>query len=177
MMRLAFAVLAAVALAGCDRMDRQSRYDSYEASTLFPEGTSLQTAPDGTVAQDEPFWTAALSERPTMTAELLRRGRERYGIYCVPCHDQAGYGNGVVPSRGFPHPPSFHDARLRDASEAYFVEVITNGHGVMYSYADRVAPSDRWAIAAYIRALQLSQRAPAELLSNDDRNALDRGMP
>ncbi|HET9749860.1 MAG TPA: cytochrome c [Casimicrobiaceae bacterium] len=89
----------------------------------------------------------------------LERGRERFDIYCSPCHSIAGDGDGIVPRRGFPHPPSYHIARLRNAPDAHFYNVITQGYGMMYSYADRVAPADRWAIVAYIRALQLSQNA------------------
>jgi mono/diheme cytochrome c family protein len=153
-------------------MSHQKRYDSYEASGLFSDGKSMQAPPAGTVARDDPAWTAALAQRPPMTAALLQRGRERYSIYCMPCHDAAGTGNGTVPNRGFPHPPSFHDARLRAVPSDYIVDVITKGHGVMYSYADRVKPSDRWAIAAYIRALQLSQQAPVAALDDSDRALL-----
>jgi mono/diheme cytochrome c family protein len=159
-------------LSACDEMSHQKRYDSYEASGLFKDGKSLQAPPDGTIARDDPAWSAALAQRPAMTAELLQRGRERYGIYCAPCHDAAGYGHGTVPNRGFPQPPSYHDARLRNVGSDYIVDVITNGHGVMYSYADRVAPSDRWAIAAYIRALQLSQNAPVGMLDEAERAKL-----
>src|SRR5581483_9555650 len=111
------------------------------------------------------------------TIDLLQRGRQRYDIYCTPCHDAAGYGNGTIPNRGFPHPPSFHQARLRDVSSDYIVDVITNGHGVMYGYADRVAPADRWAIAAYIRALQLSQQAPVADLNDQERAQLGAAKP
>lgn len=148
-------------LAGCDDMSRQPRYDSYERSALFADGKALQLPPEGTVARDQPALDAQLRDRPPITAALLSRGRERYGIFCTPCHDQAGYGHGTVVMRGFPQPPSLHDERLRNAPSRHFVEVITNGHGTMYSYADRVPPADRWAIAAYIRALQLSQNAAA----------------
>jgi mono/diheme cytochrome c family protein len=159
-------------LSACDEMSHQKRYDSYEASGLFKDGKSLQAPPEGTLSRDDPALTAALENRPAMSMALLERGRERYGIYCAPCHDDAGTGHGVIPSRGFPQPPSFHDPRLRDAPSRYFVDVITNGHGVMYSYADRVAPADRWAIAAYIRALQLSQNAAKNDLSAADLTQL-----
>ena len=89
----------------------------------------------------------------------LARGRERFDIYCSPCHSIAGDGDGMVVRRGFPSPPSYHTDRLRNAPDAHFYSVITNGYGMMYSYSDRVAPADRWAIVAYIRALQLSQNA------------------
>ncbi len=164
-----------LALAACDDMSRQPRYDSYEPSTLFADGKSMQVPPDGTVARDDPALAAALRDRPPMTAALLARGRQRYDISCTPCHDQAGYGEGTVPARGFPHPPSLHEPRLRAASSRDFVGVITRGHGVMYSYADRVSPADRWAIAAYIRALQLSQNAPLADLSAEEKRRLESG--
>jgi mono/diheme cytochrome c family protein len=156
-------------------MSHQPRYDYAEKTKLFADGTSLQAPPDGTVARDDPAWQAALADRPAMSAALLARGRERYGIYCAVCHDAAGYGQGIVPSRGFPHPPSYHVDRLRNAPSSYFVDIITHGHGAMYSYADRVAPADRWAIAAYIRALQLSQDASAASLTDAERGRLDGG--
>jgi mono/diheme cytochrome c family protein len=124
------------------------------------------------VARDAAEKKRALEERPALTAALLVRGRERYAIYCTPCHDAAGFGEGTVPARGFPQPPSFHIPRLRTAPSRHFVDVITHGHGVMYSYANRVSPADRWAIAAYIRALQLSQDAAASELSKDERRKL-----
>jgi mono/diheme cytochrome c family protein len=166
-------LLPVLLLAACDDMNHQPRYDSYEKSSLFADGKALQTPPQGTVARDDPQREAILADRPTMTAELLQRGQERFGIYCTPCHGAAGDGNGTVPARGFPHPPSFHIDRLRNAPSRYFVDVITNGHGVMYSYADRVSPADRWAIAAYIRALQLSQDAPVAILPSEDRTRLE----
>ncbi len=173
MNRLLLIAVLAIALSACDQMNQQPRYDHYEKSTLFPDGTSLQSPPEGTVARDDAAETAALADPPPMSEALLQRGRERFGIYCTPCHDEAGYGNGTVPARGFPHPPSFHIQRLREAPTRYFVDVITHGHGVMYSYADRVSASDRWAIAAYIRALQLSQSAPVASLSDDERRKLE----
>ncbi|MEZ2126239.1 MULTISPECIES: cytochrome c [unclassified Sinorhizobium] len=165
-------LLPLLLLSACDDMNHQPRYDSYERSSLFADGKALQAPPDGTVARDDPELEAALARRPPMTVGLLKRGQERFGIYCVPCHDAGGYGEGTVPARGFPRPPSLHIARLREAPSRYFVEVITKGHGAMYSYADRVAPADRWAIAAYIRALQLSQNAPVADLSPEDRARL-----
>ena len=162
-------------LAACDQMSQQPRYDSYEPSRLFADGKSMQAPPDGAISRDDPELRAELQQRPAMSLALIERGRERFGIYCTPCHDYAGYGKGTVPARGFPHPPSFHVARLREAPSSYFVDVITHGHGVMYSYADRVMPADRWAIAAYIRALQLSQDAPVAALSPDERAKLGEG--
>lgn len=174
-MRVQAFLLLLTVTAACNDMDQQPRYDSYEASQLFADGTSMQAPPEGTIARDDPAREAALRDRPAMSLALLARGRERYGIYCSPCHDASGYGRGTVPARGFPQPPSFHDPRLRQAPSSYFVDVITHGHGVMYSYADRVVPADRWAIAAYIRALQLSQGAWVADLPPDDRARLGKG--
>jgi mono/diheme cytochrome c family protein len=117
---------------------------------------------------EEPLYANPLP----LTSALLDRGRERFNIYCAPCHSMAGDGDGMIARRGFPAPPSYHTDRLRNAADSHFYQVITNGYGVMYSYADRIAPQDRWAIVAYIRALQLSQHAPASLLSGDDRQKL-----
>jgi hypothetical protein len=175
MTRLLAIALVVLAVAACDDMDQQPRYDHYEKSTLFADGKSLQSPPEGTIARDEPDPASALRDRPAMLLALMERGRERFDIYCTPCHGAMGDGRGIVPSRGFPQPPSFHSQRLRSAPSSHFVEVITKGHGVMYSYADRVTPADRWAIAAYIRALQLSQATPVTALSEEDKRRLGDG--
>lgn len=177
MSRLPLVAALALLLVSCDEMSHQPRYDSYEESRLFADGKALQAPPQGTVARDDPAWRTALERRPPMTLALLERGRERYGIYCSPCHDYSGYGRGTIPNRGFPKPPSFHEPRLRDAESRHFVDVITDGHGVMYSYADRVAPADRWAIAGYIRALQLSQNANVAALPEEERAKLPEESP
>jgi mono/diheme cytochrome c family protein len=110
---------------------------------------------------------------PAMTPALLDRGRNRFDIFCAPCHSIAGDGDGVVARRGFPHPPSFHTDALRAASDEHFYAVITDGYGAMHSYATRVETADRLAIVAYIRALQLSQHAPLAALSEDERSRLE----
>jgi mono/diheme cytochrome c family protein len=149
-----------IVLAGCEKIARnmydQPRYKPLAASTLFPDGSSARPPVPGTVSVDAP------SPRPARTLALLEHGRERYDIYCAPCHSPVGDGDGLVARRGFPHPPSYHTERLRKATDQHLYDVITNGYGVMYSYADRVSPQDRWAIVEYIRALQLSQHASAE---------------
>ncbi|MGF7163333.1 mono/diheme cytochrome c family protein [Rhodoligotrophos appendicifer] len=170
-------LLAALAVSACDEMSDQPRYDEYAPSTLFPDGKSMQSPPAGTMARGDPEPLTSLRERPPMSLALLKRGQERFGIYCTPCHDAAGTGHGTVPSRGFPNPPSFHIQRLVDAPSRYFVDVITHGHGVMYSYADRVVPADRWAITAYIRALQLSANTPVAALSRAERTRLREASP
>ena len=124
---------------------------------------------------DEVFllaWQDKAEPPPPLTLALLQRGQQRFRIYCTPCHSELGDGNGMVVQRGFPHPPSYHIDRLRQAPTQHFYDVITDGHGVMYSFAARVAPRDRWAIAAYIRAVQLSQHARADDLSPAERQAL-----
>jgi mono/diheme cytochrome c family protein len=149
-------------------MVRQPKAAAYDRLELFGDRAALQTAPPGTISRDDAAFRQALAQRPPMTPALIARGRQRYDIYCEPCHGIAGDGRGVVPSRGFPQPPDFHAEPLLSAPSQLFVDTITNGHGVMFSYADRVPPADRWAIAAYIRALQLSQAAPAGALPPGD---------
>ena len=109
-----------------------------------------------------------------ITAELLGRGQERYGIYCAVCHGADGYGQGMIVQRGFPAPPSFHTDRLREAPAGHFFDVMTRGYGVMYPYASRVTPEDRWAIVAYIRALQFSQHAPIATVPADLQSQLSK---
>lgn len=115
MTRLPCLMALTLLLGACDEMSHQPRYDSYEESTLFADGKAVQAPPEGTVAQDDPAWRTAREERPDMSIALLERGRERYAIYCSPCHDRSGYGHGTVPNRGFPQPPSFHGPRDRRA--------------------------------------------------------------
>jgi mono/diheme cytochrome c family protein len=158
-------------------MYEQPRYDPNEGSPLWSDGRADRPPVPGTVAaaagdiagtssgrhgRDVPQqWDAAsrAPSPPPVTKALLVRGQERFSIYCVPCHSVLGDGDGPVAQHGFPHPPSYHQPRLRNATDRYLFDVITNGHGVMYGYADRVDAQDRWAIVAYIRALQLSQAA------------------
>ena len=165
-----------VGVAGCDNLERQRKARDQAASDFFPNGQVQQRPPAGTVARGDLARRAQLTQRPAMTAELLERGRDRYQVYCTPCHGIAGDGHGTVVARGFPAPPDFTEPRLLAMPDGYFVNVITNGYGQMYSYAARVAPLDRWAIASYIRALQLSRHAPAGDLPPEDRQALE-GAP
>jgi mono/diheme cytochrome c family protein len=176
--------LVAFAAVGC----RQDMYDQPKAkplaaSDLFPDGASARPLVSGTIPRDwhgdDPSHTGLgadgklLQTMPVkLTRELLERGHERFEIYCSECHDRAGTGWGMIVERGFPPPPSFHIDRLREAPIGHFYEVITNGYGAMYSYASRVQPADRWAIAAYIRALQLSQNARLEDVPEAERRKL-----
>lgn len=108
-----------------------------------------------------------------ITREVLERGHERFDIYCSPCHGRTGEGNGMVVQRGFPPPPSYHIDRLRQAPAGHFFDVITQGYGIMYSYAQRVEPADRWAIAAYIRVLQKSHDATLAQVPAQQRAKLE----
>jgi mono/diheme cytochrome c family protein len=110
-----------------------------------------------------------------VTEEVLQRGRERFTIFCTPCHDRLGTGNGKIVQRGFTKPPSYHELRLRQAPAGYFFDVITHGHGAMPDYASQVPPRDRWAIVGYIRALQLSQHATLQDVPEEERKRLSEG--
>lgn len=156
-MRAAMLLLPLVLLACKQEMTQQRKLGTYAATPLWPDGTTARPLPEGVVARGALERDRALTEPPAVTPALLARGQERYGIYCAPCHGAAGDGDGMIPRRGFPRPPSYHSARLRAAPATYYLDVIAHGYGVMYGYAARVEPSDRWAIVAYIRALQLSQ--------------------
>lgn len=164
-MRGAAALIALAALSGCDlSMTRQPRHQAQSSPTLWPDGPAVAPPPPGSLAEDMPAQQAALMNPPHLTPALIARGRDRYTIYCAPCHGAAGDGDGMVVQRGFPHPPSYHEPRLVNATPAHIVDVITHGYGIMYSFDARVSPRDRWAIAAYVKALQrarLDQRPPA----------------
>jgi mono/diheme cytochrome c family protein len=171
-------------LAGC-RLDMhiQPKYLPYEPTDFFADGRSERQPVPNTIARgqlrlDELFYTGKengveANEFPfPITHQDLERGQERYNIYCTPCHDYAGNSNGMVVQRGFPQPPSLQTQRLRDAPVGHMFGVVTNGFGVMYSYADRLDPADRWRIAAYIRVLQLSQNAHLADVPDDQRDKL-----
>src|SRR5579871_3866641 len=153
-------------LTGCNEgLDPQYRYNTMSASVApWPSSSAALSPPDGTVAINASDDGSAAQQQPDVTPQLLARGRERFGIFCSPCHGFDGSADGIIVARGFPRPPSFHDPALRTAPAHLFFDTITRGYGAMYSYGDRVPPDDRWAIVAYIRALQLSQlnaRVPA----------------
>ncbi len=170
--------------AGCaHNMSEQPRYNPLAPSDFFADGRSERPVVPGTVAHGAPgFGDAFVTGRANgevvgrmpvpVTRELLERGRQRFDIYCSPCHGRTGNGQGMIVKRGFRTPPSYHIQRLRDAPDGHFFEVITNGFGQMYSYADRVVPADRWAIIAYIRALQFSQAATLDDVPSPERGRL-----
>jgi mono/diheme cytochrome c family protein len=163
--------LAIVTAAACRQdMHNQPKYRPLRASAFFGDGSSARPPVEGTIARgtlqtDEAFFTGKIgaqfvAEMPfPVTEAVIDRGEERYNIYCAPCHDRTGNGNGMVVQRGYRQPPSYHIDRLRQVEIGYFFDVMTNGFGVMPDYRAQIAPRDRWNIAAYIRALQLSQNA------------------
>jgi mono/diheme cytochrome c family protein len=160
MRALAAILVLAPLLAGCDvSMTEQRKFKTYSPAQLWSDGTSARPLPADVVAQGDQARAAVAATPPAVSDAVLARGRDRYDVYCSPCHGLAGDGDGIIVAHGFPQPPSYHVDRLLAAPAQHFVDVITRGYGVMYSYADRVEPHDRWAIAAYIRALQLSRRA------------------
>ena len=171
---LATALVALVLVAGCRQdMHNQPKYRPLRPSTLFADGSSARQPVDGTVARgtlnaDEALFTgmqngAPVAEMPfAISASDLDRGEERYNIFCAPCHDQTGSGQGMIVQRGYRQPPSFHIERLKTVEPGYMFDVITNGFGVMPDYRAQIDARDRWRIIAYVKALQLSQPTVAE---------------
>jgi mono/diheme cytochrome c family protein len=162
------ALPCALLAAGCDNMANQQKVNPYEVYSASSHPLPPMTDPPGTVARDQQPEPAP----PPVTLALLERGRQRFNIDCSVCHGFAGFADGMVVQRGFPAPPSYHIDRLRKAPIQHYYDVITNGYGVMYSYAQRVSPADRWAIIAYIRALQAAEDVPASQLTPAQRTAL-----
>ena len=176
------AMLALLVTTGCrQEMYDQPKYKALGKSDLFADGRQSRPPVEGTVARgmlraDSRLYAGKVGNTLVgdfplpVTRALLERGHQRYDIFCSPCHDRTGGGNGMVVQRGYRPPPSFHIDRLRQEPVGHFFDVITHGLGVMYPYNYRVPPRDRWAIIAYIRALQLSRQA-----SIDDVPAAERG--
>ncbi len=164
-------------IAGCRfDMSDQPRYEPLEASTFFADGASARPRVADTVARgqlpgNEHLTTGRLDGQVvdsfpfTVTVAVLERGQERYDIFCTPCHGLAGDGKGIVVDYGMPEPTSFHDPDLRAETAGYYFTVITNGTRVMPAYGARIPPADRWAIIAYMRALQLSQNADGAIVA------------
>ena len=176
-------VTALVGLACRQDMHDQPRYKPYAKSDFFGDARSARPQVEDTVARgqlrDDPsYFSGKQGQTPidvmpvAITPALLRRGRERFTIYCTPCHGQTGRGDGMVVQRGYRRPPSFHIDRLRQEKAGYFFDVITNGFGAMPDYAAQIAPEDRWAVIAYLRVLQLSQSAKLDDLTPDQRATL-----
>jgi mono/diheme cytochrome c family protein len=146
--------------AGCrQKMANQPRYDPLESSDFFADGMAARPRVAGTVARGELNTLPEVADGYpiTISRAVLDRGEQRFNIYCTPCHGRLGDGQGMIPSRGYRHPPSFHTATLRAQPTGHYYDVMTNGFGSMPSYRTMIPPTDRWAIIAYIRALQLSQ--------------------
>jgi hypothetical protein len=183
---------------GCENMMQdmynQPKYEPFEKSEFFPDDQSARPLVSNTVVHTSGGFASSSSGRvgvaqvPIVSGEeklaqgsipfpitlaLLRRGQERYNVYCAPCHSRVGDGDGMIARRGFPHPPSYHSERLRNVPDSHFYNVIIQGFGRMFSYADRVEPQDRWAIVAYIRALQLSQYTPLDNITKKARQSLE----
>ncbi len=181
--QLAGCALAAGLLAACDNMQHQENVRPYEETRLFADGSGARTPPKGTIARDEPApgdplvsarrdggWVETMPV--PLTRDLVERGAGRYAIFCVECHGADGYGQGIVVRRGFPAAPSFHTpaARAEPAGQVY--SAISRGRGVMYGFSDRLTPRDRWALVAYIRALQRSQHAALSDVPAAERSRL-----
>ncbi len=175
--------------AGCSsnltlqKMGTQPRYEPLAPSDFFPDGQSARQPLPGTIAtghtqDDTLLFTGKVGNQDStifpfpITRDVLARGQERFNIYCAPCHGQTGGGNGMIVQRGFTAPPTFHQDRLRNSPVGHYFDVITNGFGAMPSYAAQIPVDDRWAIIAYIRALQLSQDATINDVPPDQRNNL-----
>jgi mono/diheme cytochrome c family protein len=181
---LATIALALIALTGCrQHMADQPYYRPYDPSSFFPDGTSARplqqdTVPRGAARGNGTHISGAqnsadVNEFPfPVDRAMLDRGQGRFNIDCAPCHGESGYGDGIIVQRGFSPPPSYHTDRLRQATVGYLFDVATNGLGSMPPYATQVSVSDRWAIVAYIRALQLSQNVPVSDLPAESQAAL-----
>lgn len=186
---LLLAVVSSAALAACRQdMHDGPRYRPYRASVFFTDGRSARTLVPNTVARgylrdDEHLYTGRIGGEPAdafpmpVTTAVMARGQERFNVFCAPCHGRTGEGNGMIVQRGFRQPPSFHEDRLVASPAGYFFDVMTNGFGAMQDYAAQVPVADRWAIAAYIRALQLSRRGTLADVPADRRAELDAQPP
>jgi len=184
-----FALLtAAFALTGCRQdMQDQPKFIPLRPSEFFDDGRSERPLIEGTVARGHLNDDAALyaGKGPDgkfvdtfpfpVTKEVMDRGQQRFNVYCTPCHDRTGNGNGMVVRRGFRHPPSYHSDQVRALSNGYIFDVITHGFGAMPDYAAQIPPHDRWAIVAYVRALQLSENATLGDVPPGEREKLGTG--
>ena len=181
-------MLAATALAGCRQdMQDQPKFIPLRPSGFFADGRSERpliegTVPRGHLNDDTAFYTGKgpdgkpLDTFPfAVTTDVVERGQDRYNVYCAPCHDRTGSGNGMIVKRGYRKPPSYHIDRLRQVPNGYLYDVIARGFGAMPDYAAQIPPRDRWAIVAYIRALQLSQHAALSDAPAEARSQLGTG--
>ena len=179
------AIAVACVTAACRQdMHDAPRYEPLEASTFFADGRSSRVLVENTVArgqlrEDELLYTGRVGGRLTtafpmpVTTDVMARGQERFNVFCAPCHGRTGDGTGMIVQRGFRQPPSYYEERLVNAPVGYLFDVMTSGFGAMQDYAAQVPVADRWAIAAYIRALQLSRRGTVNDVPADRREELD----
>ena len=184
--RIATLMVVAAVIGGCRQdMHDAPRYEPLEASTFFADGRSSRMLMANTVArgqlrQDRHLYEGIVDGKPAetlpmpVTSQLMARGQERFNVFCSPCHGRMGAGDGMIVERGFRRPPSYHEDRLRNAPVGYFFDVMTHGFGAMQDYSAQLPVADRWAIVAYIRALQFSQRATVDDVPADKRADLDR---
>jgi len=161
-MKRALAILCVLMLSGCGQsMQKQHKAHENGTTDAWPSGQTARPVPAGTVAQGDAAWRASITDRPKVTAAFLVRGRQRYNIFCSECHGFDGNGRGPIVERGFPYPGSLNSAKARALSAQAIFDDISNGTGIMLSQGAQISPRDRWAIVAYLRALQLSQHAAA----------------
>ncbi len=170
-------MLATLALVGCDNMRDGNRFKPYEETPFFENGSVARepvanTVPRGFLREDAHLYQGMTAEGGfaadfpfPITEKILARGKERYNIYCIVCHGVTGTGDGMVVRRGYKKPPSYHDDRLKKMPAGYFVNVMTNGFGVMSAYNTELTPEDRWAVTAYIRTLQSIETKSTETKS------------
>jgi len=183
-------LICVTTLAACRQdMHDQPKYEPYEVSSFFDDKRTARNPVEGTIARgnlraDDHLYTGKVNgELATtfpfeVTREVLERGQERFGIYCAPCHSSIGDGNGMIAQRGgssMKQPATYHSQQMRDMPVGHFFDVMTNGFGSMYSYSERISVRDRWAIAAYIRVLQMSQNASIEDVPAAQRQRLIMG--
>ena len=178
-------ILFVLSLSGCQQeMAKQPRYETLDKSEFFDDQRAARPLVEGTVArgflrEDDHLYRGLVDGKPAdafpfpIDKEALLRGQGRYNIFCAPCHDQIGTGQGMIVRRGYRAPASFHSDRLRETQAGTFFQHITRGFGSMPDYAEQITPEDRWAIIAYIRALQLSQNARLGDLPERERRALE----
>ena len=180
--------LACFAMACRQDMHDAPRYEPLEASDFFASGGSARTlvantVPRGYLREDELLYMGKVSGQfanvfpAPVTAAVMARGQERFNVFCSPCHGRTGLGNGIIVQRGFRAPPSYHEERLVNAPVGYFFDVMTNGFGAMPDYRAQIAPRDRWAVVAYIRALQLANRATTSDVPGGDPTKVPRPAP
>ncbi len=187
-MRYVFLIAGGLTLLGCRQdMHDPPRYRVDAGTDFFGDRRAARPAIKGTVARNmvksanPAYWTGiadgkVVDQLPVpFTKELLERGRDRFNIYCTPCHGYTGYGDGMIVTRGLKNPPSYHTEALRDAPIGHFFVVMTNGSGAMASYAARIPVKDRWAIASYVRALQQSQNVKVAELTPDEMQKVNAG--